>query len=67
MIESILDELLAVGSYLPNNKKAEILSPLTNTWTSVSDYPYGMFYNFLTFPKLIKSERSYLPCADCLR
>ena len=49
MIESILDELLAVGSYLPNNKKAEILSPLTNTWSSVSDYPYGRFWDLLIF------------------
>ena len=31
---------LAVGGYLPNNKKAEIFDITSNKWTGVADYPY---------------------------
>ena len=36
---SYLDEILAVGSYAPANKKAEVLTINGNVWSEIQDYP----------------------------
>ena len=38
---STLDEFLAVGSYYPNNAKAELYNFGTGSWKTVSDYPFS--------------------------
>ena len=37
----ILDGFLAVGSYSPNNVKAEVYEFGMDAWTIVEDYPYA--------------------------
>ena len=37
---SNLDNILAVGSYTPANKKAEVLNTNRNVWSVIQDYPY---------------------------
>ena len=40
----ILDNFLAVGSWNPENVKAEIYDFGTGNWTTVHDYTYGAVY-----------------------
>ena len=40
-----LEDILAVGSVEPDNKKVELLSNRTNTWQDLSDYPYPQNLN----------------------
>ena len=35
-----LDQILAVGSYYPNNVKTEVLNTNGNVWSVVQDYPF---------------------------
>ena len=44
MIFFISDGFLAVGSYSPNNAKAEVYDFGTGDWTTVPDYPHGVRY-----------------------
>ena len=37
----ILDQFLAVGSYVPNNIKTELFDYGTNGWSTEADYPFG--------------------------
>ena len=37
----ILDDFLAVGSYTPDNVKAEMFDYGTGSWTTVPDYPFA--------------------------
>ena len=43
----ISDGFLAVGSYSPNNAKAEVYDFGTGVWTTVQDYPYGDGYIYI--------------------
>ena len=40
VINTYLDNILAVGSYSPNNVKAEVLNTNRNVWSVIQDYPY---------------------------
>ena len=40
VINSYLDDILAVGSYSPNSVKAEVLNTNRNVWSVIQDYPY---------------------------
>ena len=41
LITLFLDLILAVGSYNPSHKKAELLRTDQNTWQTIGDYPTG--------------------------
>ena len=45
-IDSFSDDVLAVGSYNPKHKKAEILNTNRGTWSKADDYPYAKGLTF---------------------
>ena len=48
-IDSFSDDVLAVGSYNPKHKKAEILNTNRGTWSKADDYPYAKGLTFFCF------------------
>ena len=50
-----LDELLAVGSYSPNNKKTELYNFGSGSWKAVKDYP------FTSGPRITDYDMVYIP------
>ena len=57
-----LDEFLAVGSWYPNNKKAELYNFGTGAWKMIDDYPFGSESERLSDYEMlyIPETRSYL-------